>query len=400
MKIKYGHLTYCSNIHPGESWKDHFANLKEYLPQIKKKISPELPFGIGLRLSNEASLNLILPKNLETFRAWLIKEDLYLICINGFPFGGFHEGRIKEKVYHPDWLDEERSLYTIRLFKILSALLPEGGEGGVSTPPLSYFDFWNEHKSVERNFELVTKNIIEVLGEVSSIGNQKSQILHLDIEPEPDGVLGNVQDLIDWYLQHLLPQARTIHQAKSGFSNEDSDLFVKKHIRVCLDACHLAVSYEDPDEILSLLRSHQIQVGRLQVSSALKVSLTSQVLEKQMHLKQFDEPMYLHQVIQRSDKSELTSFRDLSDALSSKIQPDAEEWRIHFHIPIFAEGYGLLSSTQSDLLDLLGFQKKYHFTKILEVETYTWALLPKDLQVNIENSIIRELEWVQLQLNE
>ncbi len=52
------HIGYCTNIHPGVSWEEHFTILKESLPQIKAEVSPDSPLGLGLRLSHEASLSI------------------------------------------------------------------------------------------------------------------------------------------------------------------------------------------------------------------------------------------------------------------------------------------------------------------------------------------------------
>ena len=137
MQTSKGHLTYCSNIHPGETWSDHFLKLKENIPFIKKKVSPVEPFGIGLRLANSASLELRKQENLELFRSWLAENDCYVFTMNGFPYGGFHNTVVKDQVHAPDWLSADRVAYTIRLAQILTSLLPEGVDGGISTSPLS-----------------------------------------------------------------------------------------------------------------------------------------------------------------------------------------------------------------------------------------------------------------------
>ncbi len=145
METPYGHLTYCTNIHSGESWPDHFEQLRRFIPAVKAEVSPDKPFGIGLRLSNLASLELSKAPALEAFRQWLKENDCYVFTMNGFPYGGFHHERVKDEVHTPDWSTAERAAYTSRLFRILAALLPEGMEGGISTSPLSY-KFWHRLK--------------------------------------------------------------------------------------------------------------------------------------------------------------------------------------------------------------------------------------------------------------
>ena len=138
MEIKGFHLSYCSNIHPGESWEATFRNLKIYIPEVRSRLKHQGPFGIGLRLSHEASLVLERPEKLEEFQTWLLQANAYVFTLNGFPYGDFHRHIVKEKVHFPDWTTLERKDYTTRLFRILVQLLPPGMEGGISTSPISY----------------------------------------------------------------------------------------------------------------------------------------------------------------------------------------------------------------------------------------------------------------------
>ena len=135
------HLSYCSNIHAGESWDATFENLKKYTTKVRDGLKAE-SFGIGLRLSSEASLELLGGNHLAIFKNWLASENMYVFTINGFPYGGFHNQVVKDQVHTPDWSTPDRLLYTIRLFDILAELLPDGLDGGVSTSPISY-RFWS-----------------------------------------------------------------------------------------------------------------------------------------------------------------------------------------------------------------------------------------------------------------
>lgn len=140
------HLTYCTNIHPGESWAEVVSNLKRYLPQLKTRLSPDHPFGIGLRLADIAARELLTGDNLIQFQTWLQKQDLYVFTLNGFPYGGFHHQVVKDRVYAPDWSTQERLNYTLRLIEILAALLPLDLDGGISTLPISYKPWWHNDR--------------------------------------------------------------------------------------------------------------------------------------------------------------------------------------------------------------------------------------------------------------
>ncbi|WP_231464028.1 metabolite traffic protein EboE [Pedobacter sp. Leaf132] len=392
MKINSAQLTFCTNIYAGENWAAHFAVLKDSFPKLKEQLSPSEPMGIGLRLSNLASTELLENDNLSIFKAWLDEAGGYVFTMNGFPYGGFHNTRVKDQVHAPDWTRPERLNYTTHLFKILAELLPDGIDGGISTSPLSYKPWFNEaEKSIEAT-NIATKNIIEVAHNLKAIKEQTGKILHLDIEPEPDGFLESGEEFIQWYENVLLPSA------DKNLSVED----LKTHITLCYDVCHFAIGYEPHKEIIKTLKEKGIQIGKIQISAALKAKLPATDESRSLikaELSRFDEPTYLHQVIAKKADGSLQRYPDLSLALNDDENCLAEEWRAHFHVPIFIADMGFIQSTQNDIIEVLNIFKKHHFTNHLEVETYTWEVLPENLKAPLNESIIRELNWVKNILN-
>ena len=385
MEINSAHLTFCTNIYAGESWSAHFAVLKDSFPVLKSQLSPDKPMGIGLRLSNLATLELLNENHLEEFKQWLKKVDGYVFTMNGFPYGGFHHTRVKDQVHAPDWTTNERLNYTIRLFKILAELLPEGMDGGISTSPLSYKPWFSNADEREAATTIATENILKVAAALQNIKNKTGKILHLDIEPEPDGFLESGPEFIDWYENVLL---------KSEKLTED---IIKEHITLCYDVCHFAIGYEPHTAIIDELKNKGISIGKIQISAALKAKLPGEVSERTAvisELARFDEPTYLHQVIAKQNNGNLVRYPDLSNALADKDNPNSTEWRAHFHVPIFVEDMGLVQSTQSDIKAVLDHRKSNRFTNHLEVETYTWEVLPSALKVPLNDSIVRELQWV------
>lgn len=398
MLTPYGHLTYCSNIHPGEKWDDHFETLKANLPYIKAELSPDQPFGLGLRIANEASVELMKPEKLAAFKNWLTEQDIYVFVINGFPYGGFHNTVVKGDVHTPDWTTQDRLDYTIRLFRILADLLPEGMEGGVSTPPLSYRLWWKSSAQKQDATVSATQNILPLLEELIRIQMETGIILHLDIEPEPDGILDNVADFVNWYRDILLPTASTHLIEKYNYTSDEARETILTHIQLCYDICHAAVAYEEPEQILASLTELGIRVGRIQISSALKIDFSTNTAIKKKAIQSFNEPVYLHQVVTRNADGSKNHFPDLPEALADWNE-NQEEWRIHFHVPLFVSTYGALDSTQNEIVKTLALHKKQPFSTFLEVETYTWGVLPEDMQKPLGESIVRELEWVQKTLN-
>ena len=401
MRTPYGLLTYCTNIHAGESWADHFAALKQNIPVIKKRISPGASFGIGLRLSNQASLELGKQETLQNFKHWLKDEDCFVFTMNGFPYGGFHRTKVKDQVHAPDWTTSDRVSYTIRLFNILSELLPAGMEGGISTSPLSY-KYWKTGGQQHNVIESATKNVLQVIEHLIGIRHTTGTHLHLDIEPEPDGLLGNGPEFFDWNEQYLMPIGKDYLAKQLGYTEEQSAEAIRDHLQLCYDVCHFAVGYEDHAAVVRKIRERKIRVGKIQISAALKAAMPMEQSKREpvIHaFQQFNESTYLHQVVARQKDGSFRQYPDLPEALADAANPSTTEWRSHFHVPLFIHDYGLLQSTQTDIKEVLALHADKRFTNHLEVETYTWEVLPDAMKLPQSESIIREMEWVMNFLN-
>ncbi len=397
MKVNTGHLTYCTNIHPGQTWKDAFQAIKNNLPLIKQAVSPDNPFAIGLRLSNESSIDLEKDDALSIFKDWLKENNAYVFTMNGFPYGDFHHTSVKDNVHAPDWTTAERVEYTNRLFRILQKLLPDGMEGGISTSPLSYRYWFDTETAFLEAKHKGTLGIINVLKELVKIASDTGCVMHLDIEPEADGILESGREFIDWYTNDLLPLAITILEKEFSVDKSEAEMLVKRHICLCYDVCHFAIGYENHAKVLEELKVHGIQVGKIQISAALKANLAQAEdirIDVKSALEKFNEPTYLHQVVASTLSNDLIRYRDLSPALAEFERDDVVEWRAHFHVPISIRDIGTLESTQDDIIALLDLQKQAPFCDHLEVETYTWEVLPDQLKTPIAESIINELEWV------
>ncbi|MDQ6479705.1 metabolite traffic protein EboE [Dyadobacter sp. LHD-138] len=394
MITPYGHLTYCSNIHPGEKWDDHFKALQENIPYIRQQLAPGQPFALGLRIANEASIELSKPERLAEFKNWLAEQNVYVTVINGFPYGGFHATRVKDDVHTPDWTTADRVEYTKRLFTILSQILPVDTEGGVSTPPLSYRLWWKTEEAKRNTIDIATKHILAIIDHLITIEKESGKVMHLHIEPEPDGILDNTVDFVNWYRDDLLPAGIAYLKEKYGYSAEQGKETVLHYIRLCYDICHAAVAFEEPGDILKRINEVGIKVGRIQVSSALKVDFSKDPQVKYEAIKAFDEPVYLHQVVAQTADGGKKYYPDIPEALADYQEGEQKEWRVHFHVPLFIASYGALDSTRDAIVKTLAIHKEKPFAPCLEVETYTWGVLPEDMQKPIGESIVREMEWV------
>ncbi|HEY8956372.1 metabolite traffic protein EboE [Chitinophaga sp.] len=403
MKTAAGHLSYCTNIHPGENWEDHFAQLKKFIPAIKQQVSPDQPFGIGLRLANTASLELSKEAALKEFQQWLKNEDCYVFTMNGFPYGGFHNVVVKDQVHAPDWTSADRVAYTIRLFRILAALLPEGMEGGISTNPLGY-KYWCNRCEEEKNSytESATLNMLLALEQLVRTHRSGGPLMHLDIEPEPDGMMENTSEFINWYFNDLLPAG--IPFIKEKFNLEDDQAaadIIKTHIQLCYDVCHFALVYEAPQRVIERMQHHGLKIGKLQISAALKADMPADAAARKVvtdAFRKFNEPIYLHQVIAKRNDGTFIHYPDLPEALADEGNPAVTEWRSHFHVPVFLDKFEVLQSTQEDIRQVLAIQREQPFTAHMEAETYTWDVLPPALKQEMSLSVSRELNWIRTQL--
>ncbi|MBF2065412.1 MAG: metabolite traffic protein EboE [Calothrix sp. C42_A2020_038] len=396
MKLDNYHLTYCTNIHPGENWRQVFANLQHYIPALKNQLGYDKPFGIGLRLSDVATDELLERDNLPDFQHWLQEQDLYVFTLNGFPYGGFHFSTVKDQVYAPDWSKSERVEYTLKLVSILAKILPDGVEGSISTLPLSYKP-WFKNKTLDLLSTTVsaTLNLVEVVAKMIHIREATGKMLHLGLEPEPDGLIENGAEVVNYFQEFLLPIGGSSLANRLKISQEAAEVLLLEHVRICYDTCHFAVEYENPISVLKQFQAVGIKVGKIQISAALQVNLPSNVEQRNIlkhKLQPFAESTYLHQVI-ACEGNNLYRYSDLDQALSD-FETGANQWRVHFHVPIFIRDFDGLQSTQDDIIDVISLLKTHNFCSHLEIETYTWEVLPLAMKLDLLASIQREYKWL------
>lgn len=391
------HLTYCTNIHPGESWAEVWQNLQTYLPHLKQQLSPHAAFGIGLRLADCASRELLQHDNLAQFKQWLAAHDLYVFTINGFPYGSFHRQVVKDQVYSPDWFTHDRLIYTQRLIHILAALLPAGMEGSISTLPISYKPWWEDPVQLERTNICAAQQLATIAHDLSQLYATTGKKIHLGLEPEPDGLIENSEEVVAWFERYLLTVGAAQLQQHQGMTPDTARQLLRQHIQVCYDTCHFAVEFEDPIAAIEHLTAHGIGISKVQLSSALQVDIPVAMADRQQLLAQlqpFAESTYLHQVIARYPDGQLEHFRDLEQALPSLLETSAQQWRTHFHVPLFIRDYPAMSSTRADIQAVLTYLQQHPICQHLEIETYTWEVLPSAMKFDLATSIQREYEWV------
>jgi sugar phosphate isomerase/epimerase len=388
------HLSYCTNIHAGDSWNEIRDSLDAHVPAIKARVAPDRPFGIGLRLSGAACEALGDPQTLQQFKQQLTRLGAYVFSINAFPYGQFHGMRVKEHAYLPDWRDPERAAFTTRCARILAQLLPEGVDGSISTVPGAF----KEHCKAASAPGDMAARMVGAVADLVDIERSTGKTIALAIEPEPCCFLETVEETLEFFDAHLFAApAMARLSAMSGLSPVQAQMAMRRHIGVCYDVCHGAVQFEDPVAALHRLRGAGIAVPKIQLSCALRIpDMHTGLVEA---LERFDDGVYLHQVVARG--SSLQRFSDLSDALAALRGGQAQgEWRVHCHVPIFLLTLGDMTSTRQELTDTLKALGSTVLSTHLEVETYTWDVLPQRYKsASKSDAIARELEFVIEELN-
>jgi sugar phosphate isomerase/epimerase len=388
------HLTYCSNIHPGESWAEVGANIERYFPAVRDRVAPGQNFGIGLRLSARAARELGTGDALADFRAFMERNKLYVFTVNGFPYGTFHGTRVKEEVYLPDWRDEERLRYTDELAELLVRLLPDDVEGSISTVPGAFKPAMRNRADVD----LIAGNMLRHVARLVDIKRRSGRHIALAIEPEPHCYLETIAESVQFFQQHLFSRDAVRRLGElAGLDRQAAAAALHGHIGLCLDLCHAAVEFEDPIACLRELADAGIRVTKLQISAGLRLSELS--ADAVAALKQFDDPVYLHQVVEQGPNG-IRRYADLPEALATATgKADGREWRVHCHVPIFMDDLGAFSSTRSFISEVLDIHRVTPVSAHLEVETYTWNVLPEHLRAGgMEQAIARELNWVKKEL--
>jgi hypothetical protein len=405
MRLRDGHthLTYCTNIHPGESWAEVEANLARHVTAVKAKVAPDRPFGVGLRLSALAATTLAAPEKLAALRAFLDKEGLYVFTINAFPYGPFHGQPVKEAVYRPDWLEPERVSYTETVAEILSALLaspaghPTDAFGSISTVPGCF-----RPRAVGPAREAMARAIVKAALGLFARHERGGPLLGLALEPEPACAFETTAEVAA-FLSHEIyaGPGRAAFAAATGLAAGAAEAALRRHVGVCLDACHAAVEFEDPTEGVDLLAAAGIPIFKLQVSAGLRIVRPDPA--KLRALARFAEGVYLHQVVIRRGGT-LTRIVDLPEALARFATAEGspeEEWRVHFHVPLFRSALGPFENTGDFLRTLLARAAQRPFTEHLEVETYTWDVLPEEFRGEpVADAIARELGFTLSALGE
>jgi hypothetical protein len=390
-----GHLTYSTLVHPGDTWEEMWASLTNYVPKVKERVSPDDPFGVSLRLSADSAEALANDRRLrEELKRFLTENDMYLYTVNAFPYGPFKGRTVKEQVYEPDWRSEERTDYTINVADILADVAPVGISPSIQSPPLGF-------KPRVTGPDVVasyTEHVLRVAAHLVELEEKTERTLTLALEPEPYCFLETTDETVDYFRQHLYSGAAAATLAAlARIPISEAHVALRRHIGIVFDTCHQAVEYEDISASLQKLVDAGVPIFKLQEAAALHVpEVTQEIVDA---LARYAETIYLTQTLEKRD-GRLTSFLNLEDAFAAwEKDPGPREWRVHIHVPVFLDDLGAFRSTRFAIEDALAFHKANPLSRQLEIETYTWDMLPESVKSDdIVDYVCREIEWVREQL--
>jgi hypothetical protein len=373
---------YCSNVHAGRTLDQTRANLEQHALAVKQRYSPNQPMGIGLWLSAVSAAELVSSGQTAEFGEWLSERGLVPYTLNGFPYGDFHEKVVKHRVYEPTWWQPERLAYTLQLAEIVDAILPPELEASISTLPIAWGTPCPDREQLER----AAAQLRQAALRLHERQEQTGRLIYVCLEPEPGCAISFADDAVHFFQWQLL--------------NGENDELVRRHIRLCHDVCHAAVMFEDQAEVLRKYADAGIEVGKIQVSAALRMDLDlfePPAGEAKAHaikqLSRFAEDRYLHQTVVRHGGEDVF-YDDLGAALDAEAADPRGEWRVHFHVPIYLKEFGRLHSTQEQIAQCLVAARRHTTCRHYEVETYAWGVLPAELkQSDLAAGIAQELLW-------
>jgi hypothetical protein len=386
-----GHLSYSTLVHPADSWDELWASLTTYVPRVKERVAPDEPFGVSLRLSAASVAQLKADAAARTeLRSFLDANDLYVYTANAFPYGSFKGRVVKEQVYEPDWRSRERTDYTIGVADVLAEITDPGISPSIQSSPLAFKPKVENDDYVDAMIE----NVLEVVAHLVALRARTGRRVRLALEPEPYCYLETTAETLECYRSHLYSGSAAARLgALCGMPLSEAHGALREHLGIVFDICHQAVVFDDIPAALQAINDAGVPIFKLQAAAALYIPEVSQELIGA--LSQFANAVYLTQTYERTNGG-VASFLNLDAAVEDwERNPRPCEWRVHVHVPVFIDDFGAFKSTRFAIEEALAIHKQTHVSDHLEIETYTWDVLPASVKDgDIVDYVSRELEWV------
>lgn len=386
-------LAYCTNVHPSGDLLALRAALAGPVADVRRLRASGGPFRVGLWISGDVARALSSEPETAALAGLLRDQGLVVATVNAFPFGDFHAGAVKREVYRPDWTDPARLAHTLRVAAIL-ARLPADDPCPVSTLPGSFKPWGNDPARRAAMAEGLARAALSL----SRLREETGREIRLCLEPEPFGTVETTGEAIA-FLEEEAHGPGLARLRREGISAGAGERVLRRHLGLCLDTCHLLAAFEDLEASFRRVESAGIAVGKVQVSACLEAPGGPEGIGR---LRPFDEPRYLHQVSAKLADGTIRAWEDLAPFLRDAPSLPIDRARVHFHVPLDWKGDREgLRSPQEPIARFLGFLARRaargEGCPVLEVETYTWGVLPSPPRSGPElaEGIARELRWAE-----
>ncbi len=381
-------LSYCTNVHPGRTLEEIEHGLDQYTVPVAGELGTPLAAGLWLAAPVIRELSAA-PDACRRFADGLQRRGLTCHTLNAFPFADFHSPRVKENVYVPSWAERARLEYTLGAARTLAQLLPADAEGSISTVPLGYPGLDSSPEFLPRCVD----HLLTAAAELQQIRAERGATIRIGLEPEPCCWLDTTPSAIEFFTNRLWPAAR-----ERGCLDA-----VRTHIGLCFDVCHQAVAFEDVGRSIAALDEAGIRLNKIHITCAIELREPATNREAREALVRYAEPRYLHQTKARTPDGRVLTQFDLEGDFA--LEPPAEFlqaplWRTHFHVPVDAERLGPLWTTRAELRAALAAVGRLSYAPHLEVETYTWDVMPGAAPQRLVDGLRNELAATQSLLAE
>ena len=372
-----------------------WTSLNTYLPRVKARVSPDAPFGVCIRLAAPtAELLAASAAERAKLKRFLADHDLYVYTVNAFPYGAFKGTIVKEQVYEPDWRTDARTRYTINVADILADITRADIAPSIQTAPLGF----KPNVTGPDVIASYTEHVLRVAAHLVQLEARTGRTVTLAIEPEPHCFLETTDETVAYFTGHLYTGAAAGRLAKlAAIPLSEAHVALRRHIGIVFDIGHQAVGFEHIPTSLQKLVDAGIPIFKLQEVAAMHIPEVTE--DAVAALAQYARTVYLTQTVEKKN-GRITKFLNVEDAFAAwKTDPGPREWRIHFHVPVFLEDLGTFRTTRFALEEALRFHKATPLSRQLEIETYTWDVLPDHLKTgDIVDYVCREIEWVKGEL--
>ena len=365
--VMTGHLAYCTNIHRGETWRETFDSLKTHTLAVRDRVCPRAPVRHRPALEPSGRRRIIRSEN--TFGISTLARKKFLLR--------FHHQRISLRPV------------SRRARQGAGLSCPTGLRRSGWLTPICFLICWRNccppaSKAASAPCPARSRNSSRPANRKKSSAKTSGAASNTSRASVKNPNANCISDSNLNRLCLLENSAETIQFFEQLRAEHKNDPRLDEFLGVNYDCCHFAVEFEEPLATLNSLHDsrHQNQQNPFEF----RAQSPAHPGGARRELQKFADKVYLHQVVARDANGRLKFFRDLPDALAdnSKLKiknSKLPEWRIHFHVPLHAPAAPPFENTNDHLLGMLDWlAENPKLCPHLEMETYTWEVLPPELK--------------------